>query len=205
MELDISNKELEQFAYVASHDLQEPLRMISSFLGQLEKKYTDILDEKGKQYIFFAVDGAKRMKSIILDLLEYSRVGRIADPVTPVDLNRLMEEVKSLLKIQIEENNAELVFSDLPLINSQKSQLRQVIQNIVSNAIKYRKKTLTIIPLKQWNQKSIEDFNFCISISSTDYKKILLFSKTTTRKSILGTSIGLAICEIVENLSGKYR
>ncbi|MHC5722138.1 MAG: sensor histidine kinase, partial [Nostoc sp.] len=93
-----SNAELEQFAYVASHDLQEPLRMITSFLTQLERKYSDVIDEKGRQYIFFAVDGAKRMRQIMLDLLEYSRVGRNEDNYEEVDLNILIDEILVLYR-----------------------------------------------------------------------------------------------------------
>ena len=97
-ELAISNSELEQFAYVASHDLQEPLRMVTSFLTQLEKKYGNIIDEKGKQYIGFAVDGAKRMRQIILDLLEFSRVGRTEELTEDIDLNELVNEIPDIVQ-----------------------------------------------------------------------------------------------------------
>ncbi|WP_194973083.1 PAS domain-containing protein [Aquiflexum lacus] len=209
LELDISNKELEQFAYVASHDLQEPLRMITSFLGQLEKKYGDLLDEKAKQYIYYAVDGAKRMKSIISDLLEFSRIGRMADPISIVDLNKLMEEVKILLKSQIEENKATIVYPQLPVINSQKSQLRQVFQNIISNAIKYRQKGLNpIIELKIEEAK--DQWHFIISdngigIATEYYQRIfVIFQRLHNKEEYSGTGIGLAICKkIVENIGGS--
>ena len=97
-ELSVSNAELEQFAYVASHDLQEPLRMVTSFLTQLEKKYGDVIDDKGKRYINFAVDGAKRMRQIILDLLEFSRVGNTDDDLAEIDLNKLVTEINILFK-----------------------------------------------------------------------------------------------------------
>jgi signal transduction histidine kinase len=105
-DLALSNNELENFAYVASHDLQEPLRMISSFLSQIEKKYGEILDEKGKKYIFFAVDGAKRMRQIILDLLEFSRVGRQELDVEEVNIRLIIDEILDLYKKQIEEKKA---------------------------------------------------------------------------------------------------
>ena len=105
-ELALSNSELEQFAYVASHDLQEPLRMVTSFLTQLEKKYRNIIDDKGKKYIDFAVDGAKRMRQIILDLLEYSRVGKIEDKIEDVDLNEVVKEILGLFRKQISEKKA---------------------------------------------------------------------------------------------------
>src|SRR5690606_16030785 len=91
-ELEISNEELEQFAFIASHDLQEPLRMISSFLNQLQRKYGDQLDDKAHQYIHFATDGAKRMKQIILDLLDYSKAGKLADHLELINLNELIED-----------------------------------------------------------------------------------------------------------------
>jgi PAS domain S-box-containing protein len=209
LELDISNKELEQFAYVASHDLQEPLRMITSFLAQLDRKYGDLLDEKAKQYIFFAVDGAKRMKSIILDLLEFSRIGRMDDPISVVDLNQLMKEVKILLKSQIEENKATIVYPELPLINSQKSQLRQVFQNIISNAIKYRQKGLDpIIELKVAEDKDHWKFIVAdngIGIAPEYYQRIfVIFQRLHNKDEYSGTGIGLAICKkIVENLGGR--
>jgi len=209
LELDISNKELERFAYVASHDLQEPLRMITSFLGQFEKKYGEILDEKGKKYIFFAVDGAKRMKSIIFDLLEYSRVGRMGDPINPVNLNQLMEEVKSLLKVQIEETKASIDFTELPEINSQKSQLRQVIQNIISNAIKYRRKGVDPIIKLDVNETDTH-WKFVISdngigIADEYFERIfVIFQRLHNKEEYSGTGIGLAICKkIIENLGGK--
>ena len=102
-ELAISNEELEQFAYVASHDLQEPLRMVTSFLTLLEKKYGDRIDDNGKKYIAFAVDGAKRMRQIILDLLEFSRVGKTEDKLEDVDLNELLNEIQILFRKQIDE------------------------------------------------------------------------------------------------------
>uniref|UniRef100_UPI0035945139 PAS domain-containing protein n=1 Tax=Aquiflexum sp. TaxID=1872584 RepID=UPI0035945139 len=208
-ELDISNKELEQFAYVASHDLQEPLRMITSFLGQLEKKYAEVLDEKGKQYIFFAVDGAKRMKSIILDLLEFSRVGRMDDPISQVDLNQLMAEVKILLKSQILENKASIIFQQLPVINSQQSQLRQVLQNIISNGIKYRQKevdpiiTIEVKESKDHWEFIIEDNG--IGIAPEYFQRIfIIFQRLHNKDEYTGTGIGLAICKkIIENLGGS--
>src|SRR5690606_10061422 len=101
-ELEISNEELEQFAFIASHDLQEPLRMISSFLNQLQRKYGDQLDDKAHQYIHFATDGAKRMKQIILDLLDYSKAGKRVDNLEPIDLNELIEEYGILRRRLIE-------------------------------------------------------------------------------------------------------
>ncbi|MBK5273136.1 MAG: PAS domain S-box protein, partial [Bacteroidia bacterium] len=139
-ELAVSNAELEQFAYVASHDLQEPLRMVTSFLTQLEKKYGNVIDDRGKKYIDFAVDGAKRMRMIILDLLEFSRVGRMEDKLEDIDLNEVVEEIQGLYRKQISEKNAVVLADKLPVINSYNAPVRQVFQNLVSNALKYSRK-----------------------------------------------------------------
>src|ERR1019366_5749270 len=117
--------ELERFAYVASHDLQEPLRMITSFLTQLEKKYGDVIDDKGKKYIGFAVDGAKRMRQIILDLLEFSRVGRTEDDKKELDLNELLSEIKILTGKKIEDKKAVIIIDMLPQIHAHRSPMRQ--------------------------------------------------------------------------------
>lgn len=114
--LEQKNSELEQFAYIASHDLQEPLRMITSFLHQLEKKYDPLLDEKGRKYIYYAVDGARRMRRIILDLLEYSRAGRADEMMDSIDLNLLVNDILIFLSKQIEENNAKVIVQNLPVI-----------------------------------------------------------------------------------------
>ncbi|MEP6677001.1 MAG: PAS domain S-box protein, partial [Ferruginibacter sp.] len=139
-ELAVSNHELEQFAYVASHDLQEPLRMVTSFLTQIEKKYGNSIDEKGRQYIHFAVDGAKRMRQIILDLLEFSRVGQTEDKQEEVDLNELMDEILSLLRKKIEEKKAVIKTGKLPILKTFRSPMRQVFQNLVNNSLTYHKK-----------------------------------------------------------------
>ena len=137
-----SNSELEQFAYVASHDLQEPLRMITSFLTQLEKKYADALDEKAKEYIFYAVDGAKRMRHIILDLLEYSRVGKSNDKISAIDINEIVSDFEVLHSKQIEELNAVIVKKNLPVIKNYKTPIRQLFQNIISNGLKYHREDI---------------------------------------------------------------
>lgn len=128
-ELSISNLELEQFAYVASHDLQEPLRMVSSFLTQLEKKYKDQLDERAQEYIRFAVDGARRMRAIILDLLEYSRVGRMEYRDEEVDMNTLLDEVLVLNSKLIESSGAIISRDHFPKIRATNTSLQQVMQN----------------------------------------------------------------------------
>ncbi|PRY87124.1 PAS domain-containing sensor histidine kinase [Mongoliibacter ruber] len=208
-ELGMSNKELEQFAYVASHDLQEPLRMITSFLTLIDKKYGPELGDKGRQYIHFAVDGSLRMKNIILDLLEYSRVGRIHIPSEQVDINLLLEEINSLLQANIEENNAEIKWVSLPTIRAQKGYIRQVFQNIISNALKYRKEdTDPVIAIKAYDEGNHWHFEISdngLGIPEEYHKKIfVIFQRLHGKEKYSGTGIGLAICKkIIENIGGK--
>lgn len=206
-ELTKVNKELEYFAYIISHDLQEPLRMITSFLTQLEKKYNDILDEKGKKYIFFAVDGAKRMKNIILDILEFSRVGKYTDKKESVDLNEVIQEVEAFYKI--EYPNGKLNYQNLPVINSYRSPVIQIFQNLISNAYKYSKENVAPeINIKVVNETenyitfSVQDNG--IGIENEYLEKIfVLFQRLHKRDSDKGSGMGLAIVKkIIENLNG---
>ena len=207
-ELATSNAELEQFAYVASHDLQEPLRMVTSFLSQIERKYSDILDDKGKQYINFAVDGAKRMRQIILDLLEFSRVGTLEDNIDDIPMDKLLNEIILLYRKQIEESKAEILFGDLPVIHSYKTPLRQVLTNLISNSLKYHKSgvapKITIScteSLTHW-QFSINDNGIGINPEYFD-KIFIIFQRLHNKEDFPGTGMGLALAKkIVENLGG---
>jgi light-regulated signal transduction histidine kinase (bacteriophytochrome) len=207
--LTSSNKELEQFAYVASHDLQEPLRMVTSFLTQLENKYAAVIDDKGKQYIGFAVDGAKRMRQIILDLLEYSKIGRTEEVKDYLDLNTLIDGIKILLRETIEENKAVLIIDHLPKIYSYWSPMRQVFQNLITNALKYSKKEIpteihiTVKDLKDYWQFSVTDNG--IGIEKEYHEKIfIIFQRLHTKEEYSGTGIGLAIVKkIIEIQDGK--
>ena len=208
-ELSISNAELEQFAYVASHDLQEPLRMVTSFLTQLEKKYGDVIDEKGKRYINFAVDGAKRMRQIILDLLEFSRIGNTEDDLEDIDLNKLIADISILFRKQIQEEKATIVFNNLPVIESYRTPLRQVFQNLISNSLKYHKQE--IAPLIQISCEELPTlWKFSVSdngigISQDYFEKIfIIFQRLHNKEEYSGTGMGLAIAKkIIENLGGK--
>ena len=206
-ELTLVNKELEYFAYIISHDLQEPLRMITSFLTQLEKKYNDKLDEKGKKYIFFAVDGAKRMKNIILDILEFSRVGKYKDKKEAVDLNSILLEVESFYKIEFP--NAIIISDNLPTLHCYKSPLIQVFQNLIGNALKYSKEneaSIVIVKLIEENDHEItiavKDNG--IGIENEYLEKIfILFQRLHVREEDKGSGMGLAIVKkIIENLNG---
>lgn len=132
-----SNAELEQFSYVASHDLQEPLRIVSSYLQLLDRRYSSALDDKAREYISYAVDGAKRMQRMILDLLEYSRVERMGEPFGTVALNEALQEALDNLHIAIEESGARITSGILPTVQADRSQVVRVFQNLIGNAIKY--------------------------------------------------------------------
>lgn len=204
-----SNTELEQFAYVASHDLQEPLRMVTSFLALIEKRYKNQLDEKGKTYISYAMDGAIRMRHIIMDLLEFSRVGRGSKEKDFVDLNLIVEEVIKLQKQAIQESGAKITVDSLPTVVSNKVLMIQVFQNLIGNAIKYRKpdeKPEIAISFKNrlnfW-QIVIKDNG--IGIEKEYHNKVfVIFQRLHNKDEYSGTGIGLAIVKkIINNLGGE--
>jgi len=208
-DLALSNKELENFAYVASHDLQEPLRMISSFLSQIEKKYGEILDEKGKKYIFFAVDGAKRMRQIILDLLEFSRVGRQEIDEEEVNIRSIIDDIIDMYKRQIDDKKATITIGNMPNIVTYKAPIRQVLQNLISNALKYQDEHNAPeieIQCKKENdfwKFSVKDNG--IGIEEEFHEKVFeIFQRLHNKEEFSGTGIGLAIVKkIVEGLGGK--
>jgi PAS domain S-box-containing protein len=208
-DLAVSNAELEQFAYVASHDLQEPLRMVTGFLTQLEKKYSDIIDEKGKQYIYFAVDGAKRMRRIILDLLQFSRVGRFEGKPEEVDTNKVVKDILSLYKKKIQKTRALIHFDNLPIVHTFKSPFTQVIQNLISNALKYQKPgQQPVIKITAEEQTahwrfSVQDNG--IGIDAGYYERIfIIFQRLNHKEEYSGTGIGLAIVKkIIEGMGGE--
>jgi len=208
-ELSISNAELEQFAYVASHDLQEPLRMVTGFLTQLERKYEAIIDEKGKRYINFAVDGAKRMRQIILDLLEFSRVGKSEDKLETVDVEELVKEIIALYYKQIEEQKAKISFTGLPVMTANRVQIRQVLQNLISNGLKYQKATahpqinISCTETKNHWQFAVKDNGIGINPEYFD-KIFIIFQRLHNKDEYSGTGMGLAVTKkIIENMGGK--
>ena len=208
-EMVLVNKELEQFAYVASHDLQEPLRMITSFITQLEKKYEHLLDERGKKYIYFVVDGARRMRLIILDLLEYSKIGRIEEMKEPINLNEIVKEIKILYANIIIENHSVIHTNNLPVISSYKSPIKQVFQNLISNSLKYCKQGRPcIIEVSAVNAVTHWEFTVKdngIGINKEYFNKIfIIFQRLHTKEIYSGTGMGLAVTKkIIENLNGK--
>jgi len=209
LKLQQSNEELEQFAYVASHDLQEPLRMVTSFLSLLEKKYENQLDAKAQQYIHFAVDGSKRMRQIILDLLEFSRVGRIREELDNVNLNFILDSIIALNKDRIEEFKATIVYSDLPTIKSYETPVYQVLQNLISNSLKYHS-TAETPKIEVTVEENEHDWLFKvkdngIGIDPTYHPKVFqLFQRLHTKTEYSGSGIGLSLCKkIIEDLKGK--
>ncbi len=212
-QLAVSNSELEQFAYIASHDLQEPLRMVTSFLTQIEKKYQGILDESGKQFIHFAVDGAKRMRQIILDLLKYSRVGHEEDKKELIDLKELVNEVLLLCSGQIKETKAIVTVDEMPLLFAARSPMRQVFQNLISNSLKYHDKesgTQLRIKVSAKEQTYFWEFSVAdngIGIDPAFFEKIfVLFQRLHNKSEYSGTGIGLSITKkIIDAIGGKIR
>ncbi|MFC4233466.1 PAS domain S-box protein [Parasediminibacterium paludis] len=207
--LAASNAELEQFAYVASHDLQEPLRMVTSFLTQLNNKYADAFDERGKKYIDFAVDGAKRMRQIILDLLEFSRIGRIETPMEIVSTMALIDNIKVLYTKELEDKKATLDYKDLPELHTFAVPLQLVFQNLIGNALKYCKPdiapivTISACDCADYWQFSIADNGIGIEAEYFD-KIFIIFQRLHAKEAYAGTGMGLAITKkIIDNLGGK--
>jgi signal transduction histidine kinase len=207
-ELQRSNRELEQFAYVASHDLQEPLRKVASFCQLLERRYDDQLDDRGRQYIHFAVDGAQRMQQLINDLLEFSRVGRIASPTTQVDTAAVARRAVANLETAIEEAGAEVRIGDLPTVPGEAGLLSQVFQNVVANAVKFRSDAAPVVQLDA--RRDGDDWEFRCSDNGigipAEYAErvFLIFQRLHPKEVYSGTGIGLSMCrKIVEYHGGR--
>ncbi len=208
-ELARSNAELEQFAYVASHDLQEPLRMVSAYVQLFEKRYKGHVDEQADKYIHYAVDGARRMEALIGALLEYSRAGRAELQTEAVDLERVLERVSATLESAIEESQAIVTHDALPAVRSDETQLVRVFQNLVGNALKFRRPDVpprVHLSAERRQQRwvfSIRDNGIGIDSAYAD-RIFVIFQRLHTRAEYPGTGIGLAICKrIVERLGGE--
>ena len=209
-ELSASNAELEHFAYVATHDLQEPLRLVSSFMQLLKKKYQQQLDEQANEYIDYAVDGANRIKKLILDLLEYSRVSGNRDAFTSTDMNKVLQDVQDVLSKQLQETEAELVIPELPVIAANPSLMAQLFGHLLDNALKYRGPERPVIQIAC--KKEEENYLFSVSDNGLGIdpgyseKIFILFQRLHNSDTYGGTGVGLAICKkIVELHQGTIR
>ncbi len=208
VELQRSNEELEQFAYVASHDLREPLRMVTTFTQMLAERYEGKLNEEADQIIRFAVDGASRMERLIHDLLAFSRVGRKEKQFDLADCQSVLEAALSNLQLLIQESNATIEVRSLPTVSADAAQLTQLFQNLVDNAIKYRSKQPPIVQIGAERQKKqwlfwVKDNGIGISPKHTD-RIFMIFQRLHTRQQYSGTGIGLAMCKkIVERHGGR--
>jgi len=207
LELKQSNAELEQFAYVASHDLQEPLRMISSYLQLLRRRYRGKLDTDADEFIEFAVDGAGRMKRLIQDLLEYSRVGTRARTFVPVPAQAVLNRVLKNLEVIIKENEAVVTTASLPVVLGDVVQLEQLFQNLINNAIKFRGQELPEIHVGVEKQNGM--WRFYVRDNGIGFAPeaandiFTIFRRLHTRTEYGGTGLGLAICKkIVERHGG---
>lgn len=207
-QLKIKNQELQEFVYVASHDLQEPLRKIQTFSDRIIKKYNDVLDEKGQDYIQRMQNATTRMQQLINDLLALSRISSQQKPFVKVDLNLIMEEVISDLETRIEEVKGTITFNQLPIIESDPTLMRQLWQNLISNALKFHQENLPpIIEIKseiihQDCQIMIKDNG--IGFDEKYKERIFrVFERLNPRNHYEGTGIGLSICrKIIERHHG---
>jgi signal transduction histidine kinase len=208
-ELAHSNAELERFAYVASHDLQEPLRMVSGFMELLAKKYSGQLDQTALNYINFAVDGAVRMKRLITDLLEYSQLGKDNFTTEVVNLSSVLEQVEKVYRSDIQSLKVNITKSNLPNLIANRDQMLQLFQNLVGNAIKYRKPGIYLQIhvsaelIGQNYQFSVSDNGIGIDMKFAN-KIFIIFQRLHSKEQYPGTGIGLAICnKIVKQHYGE--
>ncbi|MGQ9731319.1 MAG: sensor histidine kinase [Candidatus Zipacnadales bacterium] len=207
-ELKRSNEELEQFAYVASHDLQEPLRMVQSYLDLLQRRYGHLLDERANEFIGFAADGAARMRQLINDLLALSRVGTRGQEFQPTDSGQTLDRVLSDLAPMLREAQAQVSRDDLPVVIADPQQLAQVFQNLISNAVKFRSERPCRVHVSVTRQNgewvfAVQDNG--IGLDPKHYDRIfVLFQRLHSRAQYPGTGIGLALCKkIIERHKGR--
>lgn len=208
-ELERSNRDLEQFAYVASHDLQEPLRMVHSFLGLLVRRYAPQLDDKARQYIDHAVDGTQRMSQLIHDLLIFARIQRNGWQPAPVHMDPVLQQVIANCRIVIEETGTRIIQTELPVVQGEASQIGQLLQNLFINAIKFRRPD-TVPEIRISACKEEEMWVFAVQDNgigiAPDYRERIfnIFQRLHSRQEYAGSGIGLAVCQrIVEHHGGR--
>jgi light-regulated signal transduction histidine kinase (bacteriophytochrome) len=206
--LEQSNRDLQEFAYIASHDLQEPLRKVLAFGDRLVKKYGEVIDETGQDYLNRMMDASQRMQTLINDLLTFSRVSTRAQPFAKVNLNELIGEVKSDLELQIDRTQGEVQAGNLPTIEADPTQMHQLLQNLIANALKFHQEDQPpIIEVSANNTRSrcqllVKDNG--IGFESQYVDRIFKpFQRLHTRQEYEGSGMGLAICRrIVERHGG---
>ena len=203
-----SNEDLEQFAYVASHDLREPLRMVTSFSQLLERNYKGRLDEDADEFINYIVEGGRKMDALVNDLLEYSRIASRGKPFEATEMNAVLREAQESLSMAIEENKAIIEVGMLPTVSIDRSQMTLVFQNLLSNAIKFHDDTGPVVAVSAARNEnkwlfSVRDNG--IGIDPDNHEKIFeLFQRLHSRDDYHGTGIGLAICKrIIERHGGR--
>jgi PAS domain S-box-containing protein len=205
-ELERSNEELERFAYVASHDLQEPLRMVAGYTQLLSRRYRGQLDPTADEFIDYAVDGATRMKELINDLLEYSRVGTRGKPFEWTDIGEVLERVRVNLRFAIEESDATISVEPMPKVIADPTQMVQIFQNLVANAIKFRDDRPLEIHIGVERRDGYWTFRVCdngIGISEKHQQRIFrIFQRLHSRERYEGTGIGLALCKRIAERHG---
>ena len=205
-ELAKTNAELEKFAYVTSHDLQAPLATIVSYAQLLQQKYKSNLDNQANEYINYIINGCSRMQNTIEDLLEYSRVGKIQKPFSLVDVNSIIDTVCSNLQSIIHQNQATIIYHNLPIVIADSSQLLQLFQNLIDNSIKYRREEPPKIEISVESKEN--EYLFIVNdngmgIDSKYFEKIFqIFQRLHNHQEYPGTGIGLAICQKIVELHG---
>jgi len=206
--LSAANRDLSQFAYVASHDLQEPLRMISSYLQLLSSRYSGHLDKDADEFIGYAVDGANRLQRMINDLLAFSRVGTRGKPFAKTDVGVVLNLALTNLEVAIEESDAKITYGNLPTVDADEGQLLQLFQNLIENAIKFRSDKPPAIHVSAERGEgewvfSVKDNGIGIDPKYRD-RLFVIFQRLHSAAKYPGTGIGLALCKrIVERHSGR--
>jgi PAS domain S-box-containing protein len=204
-ELATSNADLERFLYVATHDLQEPLRLVNSFTQLLKKKYGKQLDEQANEYINYAVEGATRMKKLILDLLEYSKFSSNYKEFAPTDMTAVLRDVSRTLFKELKDTGAELIIPELPVITANEPLMAQLFENLIGNALKYRSACKPVIQIdcKEEEDKflfSVGDNGIGIDPKHSDKIFILFKRLHNDNETYEGTGVGLAICKKIVDL-----